>query len=238
MLDENNLGDVDAGKAFQVIARAMKGKAFLTWSNGLRDLFGLGVELTDEEIAAMNDEKDSFPFALGDGVAWKQVRDNPHVLLSAARMMEFETFKDHMQSLGVDIETDEITVSKIFAYLAEQKPVHPKNKKRVRKIPHAVFESMRSLDFATFRAAVKALPKFRVNGDAKTIPDLTFAEILEAANQELARQAMREAECRVKKKVKSKTPEYRAKEKAKRQTPAYKAKLKAARLSKKGKAKP
>jgi hypothetical protein len=237
LLDENNLGDVDAGKAFQVYARAMKGKAFLTWSDGLRDLFGLGVELSDEEIAAMNDERDSLPFALGDGVAWKKVRENQHDFLNAARNMDFQAFKDHIQSLGVDIETDEISISEIFARLAEQKTITPKNKKRIRKIPHDAFESMMSLDFATFRAAVKILPKFRVENDSNTLPDLEFAEILEAANKELARKAKQESISKAKLKVKIQEPGYKAKLKAKRQTPEYKAKLKAARLLKKQKVK-
>lgn len=37
---------------FREFARAFKGKRQLVWSDGMRDLLGLGVEKTDEELAA------------------------------------------------------------------------------------------------------------------------------------------------------------------------------------------
>jgi len=107
LLDFYLMGDVDAGAAFQEYARVMKGKKLLTWSKNLRAMLDLGDELSDEDIAAMNDEKDTYPFALFDGPAWRAVRVIPFEVLESMRTMDFQTFKDHMESLGVMIESDE-----------------------------------------------------------------------------------------------------------------------------------
>lgn len=44
-------GDLGAGVLFQEYAAAMKGRQQLQWSPGLRDIFGLNIELTDQEAA-------------------------------------------------------------------------------------------------------------------------------------------------------------------------------------------
>lgn len=46
----------DAAELFQEYAKAFKGKRQLAWSKGLRDLLGLDVEATDEELAASQEE--------------------------------------------------------------------------------------------------------------------------------------------------------------------------------------
>lgn len=163
LLDENNLGDVDAGKAFQEYARAMKGKAFLTWSNGLRDLFGLGVELTDEEIAKMDDDRDKYPFALGDGVAWEKVREIPIDVLDAAQNMDIETFKAFMETKGVIIESgltaDGFPVAKVMDNIRQEVLRVLENKKRKSKVSTDVLESIRKMDIETLSETAKKLMK-------------------------------------------------------------------------------
>lgn len=44
-------GDKHAGELWQEYAAAFKGKRQLVWSNGLRDLLGMGVEKSDEQLA-------------------------------------------------------------------------------------------------------------------------------------------------------------------------------------------
>ena len=50
-------GDCDDAELFREFAKAFKGKRQLTWSRGLRDLLHLGVELSDEELAAQEEEQ-------------------------------------------------------------------------------------------------------------------------------------------------------------------------------------
>lgn len=50
-------GDCDDAELFREFAKAFKGKRQLTWSRGLRDLLHLGVELSDEELAAKEEEE-------------------------------------------------------------------------------------------------------------------------------------------------------------------------------------
>ena len=109
LLDFYNAEDKKAGVLFREYARVMKGKRVLTWSRGLRDLLGLDVEKTDEEIAAENDEKDSLPFALLDAVAWRKARNIPHDTLEAMRELSFDGFRDYMASKKIFIEPDELS---------------------------------------------------------------------------------------------------------------------------------
>lgn len=163
LLDENNLGDVDAGKAFQKYAQAMKGKAFLTWSNGLRDLFGLGIELTDEEIAVMDDDRESFPYALGDGVAWKKVREMSDEVLNAARNMDIQSFREFMSDRGVFLElglTDNgVPVEKVLENIRQEVLRVLKNKRRKEKVPPDVLKTMQTMDIQTLNETAKKFMK-------------------------------------------------------------------------------
>ena len=55
-------GDEDTADLFREYAKCFKGKRQLTWSRGLRDLFDLEAELTDEEIAEKKIEDGEFLF--------------------------------------------------------------------------------------------------------------------------------------------------------------------------------
>jgi len=59
----------------------------------------------------MNDEKDSIPFALGDGGAWAKIKHIPHETCEAIRDMDFETFKNFMYDQGIYIEPDEFKIT-------------------------------------------------------------------------------------------------------------------------------
>ncbi len=180
LLDENNLGDVDAGKAFQKYARAMKGKAFLTWSNGLRDLFGLGVELTDEEISAMDDERESFPYALGDGVAWRKVREMPDEVLDAARKMDVQSFREFMSDRGVFLElgetADGFPVEKVLENIRQEVIRVLENKRRKTKVPPDVLESMRAMDIQTLNETAKKFMKGKKR--VRNIPPDVFESMM------------------------------------------------------------
>jgi hypothetical protein len=65
-------GDKKAAPLFRQYAEAFKGKRQLVWSPGLRDLLGLGIEATDEELAAAPEEKAALFASLPLNV-WKVV---------------------------------------------------------------------------------------------------------------------------------------------------------------------
>ena len=111
LLDHAALGDIDAAKAFQEYAVVMKGKAQLTWSDKLRSKLGLDTELTEEEVAEMNDDKDSRAFALADFGAWHKIRTIPHETCEAIQTMEFEAFKNFMYDQKIYIEPDEYKIT-------------------------------------------------------------------------------------------------------------------------------
>ena len=69
-LREYLAGDLRYGAIFKEYAQEFKGKRQLVWSDGLRDKFGLGKELTDEEIAARQEES-ATKFASIPLNAWK-----------------------------------------------------------------------------------------------------------------------------------------------------------------------
>lgn len=93
--------DEQAGILYQEYAAAMKGKRQLRWSPGLRELLGLGIEATDEELAQAQDE-DGGNFAqltrrqLGK-IIWKGKRGE---VLEVASTQEIEAFQIYLQSLG------------------------------------------------------------------------------------------------------------------------------------------
>ena len=57
LLDAFAAGDVQAGALFREYAEAMKGSKQLTWSDGLRELLAAGEELSDLELAKLEEEE-------------------------------------------------------------------------------------------------------------------------------------------------------------------------------------
>lgn len=101
--------DDHAGRVFQAYALGVKGKKLMTWSRGLRDLLGMGEYIDDHEIAQLNEDRTSLPFAMFDGEAWRRVRQMPLDVLQAMEQLNFASFKDWAAGQGIYIEPDEIT---------------------------------------------------------------------------------------------------------------------------------
>lgn len=78
----------DVGAApllFQEYADAFKGRRQLYWSKGLRDLLGLGVEVSDEDTANAHDEESVFVCAIATDIfCWLKARGFLCDLLEAA----------------------------------------------------------------------------------------------------------------------------------------------------------
>lgn len=69
LLRDADDGDIEAAELFQEYARNFRGRKQLHWGRGLRDRLGLGVELTDKELADQVEES-SAPVALLDRQEW------------------------------------------------------------------------------------------------------------------------------------------------------------------------
>lgn len=81
---------------FVEYSRAMYGKRRLTWSKGLRDLLGLNVELTDEQIAEKTEieSDDLIELAIIENKIWRYIVNNN---LRADVLEHAERGSDHFQ---------------------------------------------------------------------------------------------------------------------------------------------
>lgn len=107
LLDLAGAGQVWAAEKFKEYAECMKGRKVLTWSNHLRELLGLGVELDDKEIAELGAGEDHYPFAFFDWKAWNMAREKVGHVLEDMRVMDFENFKARMIEQGIEIVREE-----------------------------------------------------------------------------------------------------------------------------------
>jgi hypothetical protein len=101
--------DTQAARLFQAYALTLKGRKLLSWSRNLRELLGLDQELPDEEIARLNEDRESMPFAMFDGEAWRKARKLPVEVLTAIEQLGFKSFRDWAGAHGIYIEREEIT---------------------------------------------------------------------------------------------------------------------------------
>lgn len=94
-------GNRYAGKLFRQYAHTMKGRNQLSYSPGTRDLLGLDVEMSDEEIANMQ-EKDARLFALLSPDDWRLILQNERrgELLEVASTGDIEKFTTWMRAIG------------------------------------------------------------------------------------------------------------------------------------------
>ncbi len=76
LLDAYGAGDVEAGQLWVEYAREMKGCHQLVWSRGLRALLGLGVEMSDDEVAAQVEETGAVVVHSFTTEEWATVRSN------------------------------------------------------------------------------------------------------------------------------------------------------------------
>lgn len=90
---------------FKTYANTMKGKKQLVWSKGARDLFGLGEDPTDAELAE-GQEPDAYLFASLRDDQWKKVlvAAARGQLLEVASLGDVEKLKVYLKSLGVILE--------------------------------------------------------------------------------------------------------------------------------------
>jgi hypothetical protein len=105
LLDLYLAKDVEAGRLFIEYALSMKGSRQLVWSHGTRKLLGLDVELTDEELAEMQEQ---------DAVILAQLRPEHWLailkgnlrghLLEVAKTGDSEKVRIFLHALGIDVE--------------------------------------------------------------------------------------------------------------------------------------
>jgi len=93
-------GDRHAMALFREFAFAFKGKRQLVWSNGLRELLALGVQLSDEEVAAAI-EDDAYILGSIDLDQWRLIlkHDLRGEVLELARLGSWEPVQRLLQSL-------------------------------------------------------------------------------------------------------------------------------------------
>lgn len=105
LVDLYKQGDELAGRAFLEYAEAVRGRAMLSWSAGLREKLGMAAEVSDDEkIKAGEDE--SRIFALyHNQKAWPKVRERAFDVLEASRGMEFDAFQEYMKAKGIHAES-------------------------------------------------------------------------------------------------------------------------------------
>lgn len=104
LLDLYLAGDHQAGKLFREYAITMKGQKQLVWSRHTRELFGLDDELSDEEIAAQQ-EQDAVILALLEPEHWRVIlkKEKRSALLEVANTGNIEYLKIFLNSLGVEL---------------------------------------------------------------------------------------------------------------------------------------
>lgn len=74
LLADYAVGDHQAGELFREFAAAFKGKSQLHWSRGLRELFGLDAEKTDEQLAAETVEAEDALVARISPAQWAVIK--------------------------------------------------------------------------------------------------------------------------------------------------------------------
>lgn len=105
LLELYSMGERWAAQRFIEYAGAMKGKRQLVWSKGLRELLGLDVEMTDEEIAEKREE-DAVRLVTLDFKQWCHVLSNEWQgaraeLLNVASCGDADKVMEYLVSIGV-----------------------------------------------------------------------------------------------------------------------------------------
>ena len=109
LLDRYKSGDDRAGELFREFTKAVKGRAQLTWSNGLRAKLDLPPRSRNKKIATDKEQTD-FHFASLLKKAWHKIRRQRFESLEAARDMSFDEFKGFMRQQGVEVEDAILTL--------------------------------------------------------------------------------------------------------------------------------
>jgi hypothetical protein len=104
LLDLYLAGSMPAGRLFREYAITMKGTNQLVWSRYTREMFGLDQEMSDEEIAAMQ-EQDAVILALLDPEHWRIIlrKEKRAALLEVANTGNVQYLQVFLKSLGVEL---------------------------------------------------------------------------------------------------------------------------------------
>lgn len=104
LLDLCLAGSRQAGRLFRDYACAMKGTRQLVWSRHTRKMFGLDQELSDEEIAAQQ-EQEGFLLSLLKPEHWRVIlrKEKRAALLEVANTGNYEYLRVFLASLGVEL---------------------------------------------------------------------------------------------------------------------------------------
>lgn len=96
-------GNRYAGRMFKEYAVTMKGRKQLVYSRGLRDVLGLDVELSDQEIAEREDQS-AVMFAQLEPHHWSVImqKEKRGQLLEVANTGNYNAFVSYMRALGCD----------------------------------------------------------------------------------------------------------------------------------------
>jgi len=94
---------------FVEYAHAMKGKRQLVWSKGARELFDLGQEISDQELAEKEEEKSVIFAGLVDDI-WKRIIISKArgKVLQVADSGDRELFLLYLAELGIDCRDQDI----------------------------------------------------------------------------------------------------------------------------------
>jgi hypothetical protein len=103
-------GDDWAEKMFAEFGETIRGRRQLVWSNGLRELLGLGDEESDDSVAAEG-EPESAHFVSFLESAWKVARLRPAEVLDAMGRMTFDEFRAWGRERGFDVESPLLTLA-------------------------------------------------------------------------------------------------------------------------------
>ena len=101
LLDLYQAGDTWAGEMFKEFAQASKGLHQLRWGRGMRAAFGLGVEMTDEEIASAELDRDVKEFYNIARARWQTIckRKLRGFTLEVAKDATEELFESYLAGL-------------------------------------------------------------------------------------------------------------------------------------------
>lgn len=87
LLDQAAAGDLASSARWHEYERATKGRRALTWTNGLRERFGITAEATDEQIAAENDGE-QVAVAMFSPAAWGMIRRDHAAMIDLLEVVE------------------------------------------------------------------------------------------------------------------------------------------------------
>lgn len=101
-------GLADEAQRWEELEAATVGRRMVTWSRGLRDFAGIGLERDDDELAAeeVGDDNDTVCYITADG--WRRLRDEPTVqaqLLNVLESSGWAGLRVLLDTYGIEYDT-------------------------------------------------------------------------------------------------------------------------------------